>query len=191
MNYFLLRLFTFLCCCMNKFFIRTTNYFLVVLRIIFNASIENYFFHRTDNYFSRYHEFIFRPTMLCGPCSWSGLIRVFDFLGRPFWKLWSYKICQEPVVYMCVSDEVFWTKDLIDRGDYEATSRLVHNSNRYWTWHVCPIEQFSTQSYTSSLSPVLHMLALGTKMLWIKVPPYPELQEGSPDSKIMTSGHKN
>ena len=27
MNYFLLRLFTFLCCCMNKFFMRTTNYF--------------------------------------------------------------------------------------------------------------------------------------------------------------------
>ena len=44
MNYFLLRLFTFLCCCMNKFFMRTTNKFLVVLRIIFNTSIENYFF---------------------------------------------------------------------------------------------------------------------------------------------------
>ena len=44
MNYFLLRMFTFLCCCMNKFFMRTTNNFLVVLRIIFNTSIENYFF---------------------------------------------------------------------------------------------------------------------------------------------------
>ena len=29
---------------MNKFFMRTTNNFLVVLRIIFNTSIENYFF---------------------------------------------------------------------------------------------------------------------------------------------------
>ena len=29
---------------MNKFFMRTTNYFFSVLRIIFNTSIENYFF---------------------------------------------------------------------------------------------------------------------------------------------------
>ena len=29
---------------MNKFFMRTTNNFLVVPRIIFNTSIENYFF---------------------------------------------------------------------------------------------------------------------------------------------------
>ena len=29
---------------MKKFFMRTTNNFLVVLRIIFNTSIENYFF---------------------------------------------------------------------------------------------------------------------------------------------------
>ena len=29
---------------MNKFFIRTTNTFLVVFRIIFTTSIENYFF---------------------------------------------------------------------------------------------------------------------------------------------------
>ena len=27
------------------------------------------FFHRADNYFSLYREFIFGPTMLCGPCS--------------------------------------------------------------------------------------------------------------------------
>ena len=44
MNYFLLKLFPFLCFCMNKFFMCTTNDFLVVLRIIFDASIENYFF---------------------------------------------------------------------------------------------------------------------------------------------------
>ena len=43
MNYFL-RLFNFFCCCMNKFFMRTTNYFFSVLRIIFNISIENNFF---------------------------------------------------------------------------------------------------------------------------------------------------
>ena len=44
MNYFLLRLVTFLYGCMNEFFMRTTNHFLVVLQIIFNTSIENYFF---------------------------------------------------------------------------------------------------------------------------------------------------
>ena len=50
-----------------------------------------------------------------------------------------------------------------NRGDYEGTSRLLHNSNLYWTWHVCPIELFSTQSCTSSLRLVLHKLAFGTK----------------------------
>ena len=88
----------------------------------------------------------------------------------------------------CVSDEVFWTEDLIDRGDYKATSRLVHNSNPYWTWHVCPIEQFSTQSYTSSVSPVLHMLALGTKMPWMKVPPTPNFRKDLPNLKSWRVG---
>ena len=27
----------------------------------------------------------------CGPCIWSGLVRVFDFLGRPFWKLCKWR----------------------------------------------------------------------------------------------------
>ena len=40
----------------------------MVLQIIFNTSIENFFFHRADNYFLLYCEFIFGPTMLCGPC---------------------------------------------------------------------------------------------------------------------------
>ena len=44
MNYFLLRLFTIFMLLYEKFFMRTTNNFLVVLRIIFNTSIENYFF---------------------------------------------------------------------------------------------------------------------------------------------------
>ena len=108
----------------NTFFIHTMNYFWVVRRIIFLMCIENYFFILPIIIFRGIHgEFIFGPTMLCGPCSWSGLVRVFDFLGRPFWKLWSggvlskrmprrnivrernergfhlsYKICQELVV---------------------------------------------------------------------------------------------
>ena len=89
---------------------------------------------------------------------------------------------------MCVNDEVFWTEDLIDRGDYKATSQLVHNSNPYWTWHVWRIEQFSTQSYTSSLSPVLHMLAFGTKMLWMKVPPTPNFRKDLPILKSWRAG---
>ena len=52
----------------NTFFIHTMNYFSVVLRTIFLMCIENYFFLRRR---------IFGPTMLCGPCSWSGLVRVF------------------------------------------------------------------------------------------------------------------
>ena len=94
----------------NTSSIHAMSYCSVVLRIIFLLCIKNYFL--------QYCEFIFGPTMLCGPCSWSGL--VFDF---PFWKLCkcrsaikenakvkhcqgknrrgfhlSYKICQEPVV---------------------------------------------------------------------------------------------
>ena len=58
-----------------------------------------------------------------------------------------------------------------NREDYEATSRLVHNSNPYWTWHVGPIELFSTQSCTSSLRLVLHMLGFGTKTQRTRVSP--------------------
>ena len=88
---------------------------------------------------------------------------------------------------LCVRDEVFWTDNLIEET-YEATSRLVHNCNPYWTRHVCPIEQFSTHSYTSSLRPVLHMLAFGTKMLWMKVPPTPNFRKDLPILKSWRSG---
>ena len=127
------------------------------------------------------------------PGTFSGLaVKVDWFLGRPFWTLLSggllskrmprrnnvrernkrgfhlsYKICQEPVVFALVMR--FSGPNIYIY--YEATSRFVHNSNPYWTWHVCPIEQFSTQSYTSSLRPVLHMPAFGTKTLWMRVPP--------------------
>ena len=67
--------------CHELFFSGTSNYFSNVY--------QELFFKWAVNYFSRYREFIFWSTMHCGPCIWSGLVRVFDFLGRPFWKLWS------------------------------------------------------------------------------------------------------
>ena len=96
----------------NTFFIHTMNYFSVVLWIIFLMCMENCFFIG--------RRIIFRSIAnLFGP----GLVRVFYFLGRPFWKLWSggvlskrmprrnvlsernkrgfhlfYNICQQPVV---------------------------------------------------------------------------------------------
>ena len=76
----------------NTFFIHTMNYFWVVRRIIFLMCIENYFFILPIIIFRGIHgEFIFGPTMLCGPCSWSGLVRNFDFLGRPIWKLSKWR----------------------------------------------------------------------------------------------------
>ena len=66
----------------NTFFIHTMNYFWVVRRIIFLMCIENYFFILPIIIFRGIHgEFIFGPTMLCGPCSWSGLVRNFVFLS--------------------------------------------------------------------------------------------------------------
>ena len=122
--------------------------------------------------------------MLCGPCSWSGLVRVFLIsLGDHLENFEVEECFQRECLGETLSGKeakgvfIFLTKSVrsqqsvrswwgfldrrFNRGDYEATSRLVHNSNPYWTWHVCPIEQFSTQSYTSSLRPLLHMLAFG------------------------------
>ena len=65
----------------NTLFIHTRNYFSVVIQIIFLMCIENYFFIGPIIIFHGIREFVFWPTMHCGPCSWSGLVRVFDFLG--------------------------------------------------------------------------------------------------------------
>ena len=132
----------------NTFFSHTMNYFWAVRRIIFLMCIENNFFIGPIIIFRGIHgEFIFGPTMLCGPCSWSGLVRVFDFLGRPFWKLCKWrsafkenakaKHCQgkkrkrfssflqnlSGASSLCVRDEVFWTEDLI-----EETTKRLHDS---------------------------------------------------------------
>ena len=132
--------------------------------------------------------------MLCGPCSWSGLVRVFDFLERPFWKLWSggvlwkrmprrnivrernkrgfhlsYKIYQEPVVF-AVRDEVFWTEDLIEettKGLHDSYTilTLIQNMTCLPDWTVLyPV-------LSSNLRLVLHMLVFGTKTQRMRVFP--------------------
>ena len=68
---------TFFYSCHELFFSGTSNYFSNVYRELFFNWAENYF--------------IFWSTMHCGPCIWSGLVRVFDFLGRPFWKLCKWR----------------------------------------------------------------------------------------------------
>ena len=147
--------------CTNTFFIHAMNYFSMILRIILLVCMKNYFLIGPRIIFSRYREFIFWSKMHCGPCIWSGLVRIFDFLGRPFWKLCKWrsafkgnakaKHCQgkkrkrfssflqnlSGASSLCLRDEVFWT---------EVTSLLLHNSNPYWTWHVRPIGLFSTHT---------------------------------------------
>ena len=94
---------TFFHSCHELFFSGTSNYFSNVH--------QELFFNWAENYFSRYREFIFWPTMHCGPCIWSWLVRVFDFLGafkendkakhcqgKKRKRFSSYKICQELVV---------------------------------------------------------------------------------------------
>ena len=76
----------------NTFFIYTMNYFSVVLRIIFLLCIKNYVLIGPRIIFRCITSLFFAwSTMHCGPCIWSGMVRVFDFLGRPFWKLCKWR----------------------------------------------------------------------------------------------------
>ena len=138
--------------CHEVFFSGTSNYFSNVY--------QELFFNWAVNYFSRYREFIFWSTMHCGlavevdwfePLTSSGdqfenfasggvlskrmprrnIVRERNERGFHL----SYKICQELVVCR------WWWGFLdrrFDRGDYEGTSRLVHNSNLYSTWPEIP-----------------------------------------------------
>ena len=164
------------------------NYFLIGPRMIF-CGIANLFF---------------------GLQYIAGLaVRVFDFLGRPFWKLCKWrsafkenakaKHCQgkkrKRFSSFLQNQELVvrrWWWGFLDRrfnrGDYEGTSRLVHNSSPYWTWHVCPIELFFTQSCTSSLCLVLHMLAFGTKTQRMRVSPTLKFRK-KPPILIQTGKH--
>ena len=53
----------------NTFFIHTTSYFSVVLKIIVLMCIKNCFFIKPRIIFPSYREFIFWPTMHCRPWS--------------------------------------------------------------------------------------------------------------------------
>ena len=170
MSYFLLRLFTFLCCCMNKFFIRTTNNFLVVLQwIIFNTSIENYFlmvliiiFRCIANLFLGLQFFAglavkvdwFESLTSLGDhfenfASWGvhskRMPRAKNWQGKKQKGFSSFLQNLSGASGLCIRDQVFWTEDLI-----EETTKRLHDSytiltpNPYWTWHVCPIENLIT-----------------------------------------------
>ena len=124
-------------CCV--FLLSLNNTFFSVLVIIF--SNKCYFsFNYTNTFF-------IHPWIIFGPCIWSGLVRVFHFLRRPFWKLCKWrsafkenakaKHCQgkkrkrfssflqnlSGASSLCVRDEVFWTEDLI-----EETTKGLHDS---------------------------------------------------------------
>ena len=128
--------------------------------------------------------------MHCGPCIWSGLVRVFDFLERPFWKLCKWrsafkenakaKHCQgkkrkrfssflqnlSGASSLSVRYEVFWSEDLKE----ETTKRL-----RDWYTILTLIEHDMSAQLNCSLPNfdrlVLHMLGFGTKTQRMRVSP--------------------
>ena len=92
---------------------------------------------------------------------------------------------------LCKSDEVFWTEDLIE----ETTKQLQDSNYTILTliehdMYVCPYELSPTQSRSSSLRPVLHMLPFRAKMLRMRMPPTPNFRKNLP-ILILTGGHKN
>ena len=119
---------------------RTTNNFLVVPRIIFNTSIENYFFIVLRLFFavSRIY-FWFYNALRALQLKWT---------GSSLWLPWA-TILKTLQVEECFPRECQgetssenWNDSLcrswwgfldrrFNRGDYEGTSRLVHNSNPY------------------------------------------------------------
>ena len=80
-----------------------------------------------------------------------------------------------------LSDEVFWTEDLIE----ETTKQLQDSNYTILTliehdMYVCPYELSPTQSRSSSLRPVLHMLAFRTKTMSMSVSPTLNLRKKFP-----------
>ena len=91
---------------------------------------------------------------------------------------------------LCVSDEVFWTEDLI-----EETTKRLHDSYTILTLIEHDMSAQLNSSLPSliprsSLRPVRHMLAFGTKMLWMRVPPTLNFRKDLP-ILILTGRHKN
>ena len=169
------------------------NFFSVVLLIIFLMYIKNYFLIGPRFIFRSIANLFFGLQCIAG-LAFEGLVRVFDFLGRPFWKLCKWrsafkenakaKHCQgkkrkrfssflqnlSGASSLCVRDEVFWTEDLI-----EETTKRLHDSYTILTLiehdMSARLNRFSTQSCTSSLRLVLHMLGFGTKTHRMRVSP--------------------
>ena len=122
------------------------NFFSVVLLIIFLMYIKNYFLIGPRFIFRSIANLFFGLQCIAG-LAFEGLVRVFDYLGRPFWKLCKWrsafkenakaKHCQgkkrkrfssflqnlSGASSLCVRDEVFWTEDLI-----EETTKRLHDS---------------------------------------------------------------
>ena len=81
--------------------------------------------------------------MHCGPCIWSGLVRVFDFLGA-FKENAKAKHCQgkkrkrfssflqnlSGASSLCVRDEVYWTEDLIRARAVSVPGLLCQSGRR-------------------------------------------------------------
>ena len=186
---------------------RTTNNFLVVPRIIFNTSIENYmitwFFAVVRIYFWAYNALRALQLKWTGWSLWLPWATILKTLKRrsAFKEKAKAKTCQgkkqkrfpsflqnlSGASSLCVRDEVFWTEDLIE----ETTNRL-HASYTILTL----IEHDMSAQLNSSLPNliprvfVLHMLAFGTKMLWMRVPPTLNFRKDLPII-ILTGGHKN
>ena len=143
--------------------------------------------------------------MCRGPCRWRGLVRVFDLLGDHFENCASGGVLSKGMPRrnivrernersfhlflqnlrgassLCKSDEVFWTEDLI-----EETTKQLQDSNYTililieHDMYVCPYELSPTQSRSSSLRPVLHMLAFRTKTMSMSVSPTLNLRKNLP-----------
>ena len=94
--------------------------------------------------------------------------------------IFSYKIWEEPVVCAKV---VFWTEDLIEET---TTTKQLQDSNYTiltlieHDMYVCPHELSPSQSRSSSLRPVLHMLAFRTKTISMSVSPTLNLRKMLP-----------
>ena len=142
--------------------------------------------------------------MFCGPCSWSWLVRVFDFLWATILKTLKWrsafkenataKHCQgkkqkrlssflqnmSAVSSLCVRDEVFWAEDLI-----KETMKRLHDSYTILTL----IEHDMSAQLNSSLPNLIPRIFAPYYTCWLLErrcgefsAPYPELQEGSPNS---------
>ena len=190
---------------------RTTNNFLVVLRIIFNTSIENYFFIVlviifpciANLFFWAYNalralQLKWTDSSLWLP--WATILKTLKWRsavkenakakncqGKKQKGFSSFLQNLSGASSLCVIDEIFWIEDLI-----EETTKRLHDSYTILTL----IEHDLSAQLNSSLPNLiprvfaLHILAFGTKMLWMRVPPTLNFGKDLP-ILILTGGHKN